>query len=372
MSIKINDNIFLTKTQFYEYIPKYRLENVIQYGIFNNNPFPVNDMWYDRCIERNLRCPMDFIELYYNNNKDDIVEVRYNKFDGPWGRLYPDLSTSVLKAPVRRTLLNGYYYDFDIKSTYLAILKNVCIKNGIRCDVLRYVEENKDDIAKDLVEYYGLSKERQGREIAKDLIYINIYNGDENDVKKVMEKYELKKEFPKLLKDFKEDMEKIKEELIKRNPELYAYVKNNFKNVKGRTFYESDSMYGRNSLNGYFISLYLQEIETQIVNKILEWIYNNTDVMKFRGRNGFMMYEYDGFHLLRENVDREFGDSKNFVKILEKKTQELTGMDLKWDSKLLNDDLIDFKGYMDIDRELLIYGIGILVIILVIYLNNNF
>lgn len=366
-------DLFLERTIFREYISKDLINKIlksgkIKYSDYNSSP---EDLWYSKLNYKNekINNPEHHLKIYLDNYDD--LKVRYKKFHHPWGRIYPELSVNILKAYIRRTLLKDDYYDFDIIGTYPKILRNICDKNGISCPVLKRVIKERDDILEYIIRECNFTNDRNGKTYAKDLIFINFYNGDEDDIRNKLNFYGINDNFvlPPVFKELKEEMDRIKVELIKRNPLLYEYCKKTFKNVYNKIFMGNKNTLGRDTLNGYFISLYLQEQELRIVDKITSWLYNNTNVMKKNGLNGYFIYEYDGFMLLKENVDREFGGPENFVRILNGKMDEY-GIGLEWENKRLDENIMELE---DIEMDygnLVILSIS-LILIYLIYIYKN-
>jgi len=365
-----NNKLFLEITSFREYVPKEIMLKILNSGKIkysNYNSFP-DDLWYSNLKYKNekINNPEHHLKTYLNNY--DNLLVKYKRFYQNWGRVYPDLSVSILKSYIRRTLLKDNYYDFDLSGTYLNILKSICEKYNIKCKILNKIIEQREDIIKYFIKECKFPSHRDGRTYAKDLIFIHLYNGDEDDTAEIKKKYKINVEFPPILRDFKNEMDEIKKELIKRNPILFDYCKKTFEKVRNKFFMNNKNTLGRNNLHGYFLSLYLQEQEVRIVNKILEWLYYNTNVMKRNGVNGYCIYEYDGFMLLRENVDKEFGCSENFVKLLNDKMKDF-GFDLNWEAKKLDENIMNLNEdiYMDYKNLFILCFSIILIYLIYIY-----
>lgn len=372
ITLQNNNKLFLETINFREYVPKNVMIKILNSGkiIYSNyNSFP-DDLWYSNLKYKNekIKDPENHLNIYFNNY--DNLLVKYKKYHENWGRVYPDLSVSILKSYIRRTLLKNDYYDFDLSGTYLNILKSICEKNGINCPILKKVINQRDDIIKYFIKECKFPNDRDGITYAKDLIFIHLYNGDEDDTAEIKKKYKINVEFPPILRDFKDEMDKIKKELIKRNPVLYDYCKKTFDNVKNKTFMNNKNTLGRGNLNGYFLSLYLQEQEVRIVDKILKWFYYNTNVMKRNGVNGYCIYEYDGFMLLRENIDKEFGGSENFVELLNRKMRDFW-LDLKWESKNLDENIMNLNENIHMNYKNLFILCFSIILIYLIYIYKN-
>jgi phage/plasmid-associated DNA primase len=81
-----------------------------------------------------------------------------------------------------------------------------------------------------------------------------------------------------------------------------------------------------------------QEYESRIVEAVLCYIINHTDLMKSAGTDiPVGTYEYDGIKLYKENVDKFEGGLDAVLTLLNEKTFELTGFRLEWSAKSLDD-----------------------------------
>jgi len=362
-------DLFLEKTRFYEYISDKLIDKIlkcnkiryIEYKKFDT------DLWYTNLKFKNIKIndPEHHLRVYRDNCFNNILETRYKKLHYPWGRLYPELSVVILKAYIRRTLVREDYYDFDLIGTHLYILKNLCCKYGIECSTLKRIILERDNIIDYLIKKYKL--EKNSKTTAKDMIFLNMYIEEESEWGQVIKmKYKIDAEYLDIFREFKREMDYIKMILIEKNPVLYEYCERTFPEIRGKTFMNTKNILGRDKLSGYFLSLYLQEQEVRIVDKIMEYLYHNTNVMKIGTKNGFCIYEYDGFMLLKKNVDREFGGPDKLVELLNRKTKEM--MDIDWICKPIDDNVIEFDDiYMDYEN--IIYVIVLVIIICLIYIK---
>ena len=73
---------------------------------------------------------------------------------------------------------------------------------------------------------------------------------------------------------------------------------------------------------GSFFALYLQEYEYRIVSKMLQYLINHTSVMNHPTKQTDLKvgsYEYDGFKVLKQNVDGYDGGLSQFLMDLNQK-----------------------------------------------------
>jgi len=354
------DKDFITSNVFYEKIPKSLLISLINSGkIKEIQNYSITDLFYMGLYDGNkkIKNKMDHLLAYNKRNIKDYVPIVFKKLlDGCWGRPFAvnGLSINCFDGYIRRSILRDDYYDFDISSSYIGILKNTCDKLGMVCPAIKYMFENKEEVRNGIMKHYGIKNDTKGIYVCKDIIYINIYNGDKEDLKWMYENYKLdsKKKLPDILVKMKEEVSKIKKELIRLNPVLWGYCRRTFPKVNGRVFFESKNTLGRDNLEGYFISLYLQEQEFRLVSGILEWLFYYTNVLRSDGQNGCFIYEFDGFHLLKERVVDEFGNVDNLVRMMNEKTKEVFDLDLKWGVKSMDEDYYDIGKFLQIDPAL--------------------
>lgn len=346
------DDNFLTKTVFYERIPK-----GILIALLNSKKIPVekylpNDLYFKKGKDLKITDTIDHIKKFCDRIINDIVEVRYSKEDiNDWGRVYPVnlISANAIPGIVKRSLMKDLYYEFDLNACYPSIVKNVCDTYNIPCPVTKEYLENKDEINKLFIDKFKF-KGDDALELSKKIIYTSFWNGDKADVDKMYEEMKLDKkiQLPDFFWKLRNEMIKIKNILKEKNPELYLFAKRNYPNLVGKRFRKSDShCFGRNSVDGYFLSLFLQEQELRIVNSITEWLYFNTNTMRYDGQNGFMQYEYDSIRLLKDSVDNEFGSGQRLAYFLRDLTYKLTGFSMKWNEKSMYKEYIDIKDEME-------------------------
>jgi hypothetical protein len=64
--------------------------------------------------------------------------VQYKKPKHKWGRVLvaSALGSTAFSKKVRNTLIEGFYYDFDLKNAQPEIIRNICLANGISCSAI--------------------------------------------------------------------------------------------------------------------------------------------------------------------------------------------------------------------------------------------
>lgn len=260
----------------------------------------------------------------YNKNLG-AVSVKYGKPRHKWGRSFPhkSLGLSTIRREVRNALIKGLYYDCDLKNAQPEIIRNLCESNNIPCPIIKRYCADRPALLEEVQTHYGVD-----RDTAKSLFIRLCFFGSfvgwtiEN---KIQNKTPL--EFITL---FERELKDIAERVKKVNPTLYETARK-----KKEDAGEADK---ENKIIGSFFALYNQEYESRIVEAVLCYLINQTDLMKFAGSNTPVgTYEYDGIKIYKANVDNYEGGLKAVLELLNEKTLELTGFKLEWTAKSLDD-----------------------------------
>ena len=266
------------------------------------------------------------IGSYYKkyNKKVGGVVAKYRMARHKWGRAFPDksLGLSALRRATRNSMIDGIYYDFDLKNAQPEIIRNLCESNSIPCPIIKRYCSDRASLLKEGQDTYQVS-----RDIAKDLFIRLCFSGSfvgwtiDN---KIQNRNPL--EFITL---FERELKDIAEKAKKANPVLYETA---------RKKKEENGENKENRIMGSFFALFNQEYEKRIVEKVLCYLINKTDLMKLEGTKLITgAYEYDGLKLLKANVDTFEGGVDGVVQLLMEKTQELTGFKLEWANKEFED-----------------------------------
>lgn len=259
----------------------------------------------------------------YNKNLG-AVSVKYGKPKHKWGRSFPykSLGLSTIRREVRNALIKGLYYDCDLKNAQPEIIRNLCDSNNIPCPIIKRYCADRPTLLLEVQNHYGVS-----RDTAKELFIRLCFFGSfigwtiEN---KIQDKAPL--EFITL---FERELKDIAERVKKVNPSLYETA---------RKKKEDAGENKENKVLGSFFALFNQEYESRIVESVLCYLINQTDLMKIAGSNTPVgTYEYDGIKILKSNVDNYEGGIDAVLELLNEKTFELTGFRLEWSAKSLDD-----------------------------------
>lgn len=255
----------------------------------------------------------------YNPSVGGMV-VKYGKPKHKWGRSFPykSLGLSTIRRVVRNTLINDIYYDFDISNAQPCIIKNLCESNNIPCPIItRYCADRKN-LMKEVADHYGVSPST-----AKALFIRLCFFG--SFIGWCIENKITNREPLEFITLFERELKDIADRVKKENPSLYETARKK-KEDKGEN--------KENKILGSFFGLYNQEYESRIVEAVLCYIINHTDLMKVNGSKIHTgAYEYDGIKLLKKNVDAYEGGLDAVVEMLNDKTLELTGFKLQWTNK---------------------------------------
>jgi phage/plasmid-associated DNA primase len=259
-----------------------------------------------------------YFKLY--NNTIGGVPVKYGKPKHKWGRAFPfkSLGLSCFRKIVRNTLINDLYYDFDLKNAQPEIIRLLCESNNIPCPIIKRYCADRASLLLEVQNHYGVDRDT-AKQLFIRLCFFGTYYGwcKEN---KITNKQPL--EFIVL---FERELKDIAEQAKKENPSLYETA---------RKKKEDSGENKENKVIGSFFGLYNQEYESRIVEAVLCYITNHTDLMKVAGTCVPVgAYEYDGIKLWKENVDMYEGGLEAVLELLNEKTVELTGFRLEWTNK---------------------------------------
>ena len=301
-----------------EVVPKSRLNAVLKSGLLLLSwGEDYNWDFHKKVIMETYENERTQIQKYYNsyNKKLGSISVKYYKPKHKWGRSFPfrQLGLSSFRKVIRNSLIQGLYYDFDIKNAQPQIIRNMCESNNIPCPIVTRYCNDRDRLLQDISTEYNVSC-NTAKELFIRLCFFGSFNGwsIENKLQG--------KHANEFIISFERELKDIALEVKKHNPSLYETA---------RKKKEDNGEQKENKVLGSFFALWSQEQEARIVESILCYLINNTDLMKVeRCPSPVGAYEYDGIKLLKENVDCYDGGVDAVVELLIEKTKELTGFDL--------------------------------------------
>jgi phage/plasmid-associated DNA primase len=327
----------------FEKIPAERIKAFLKSDLLLLTWDDMTDMTLtNRQIAENYANEKDQLFKYYKNYNPSLggVVVKYIKPKHKWGRSFPykSLGLSCFRKIVRNTLIDEIYYDFDLKNAQPEIIRLLCESNNIPCPIIKRYCADRPALLQQVQDHYGVSRDK-----AKKLFIRMCFFG--SFVGWCLENKIADKEPLEFITLFERELKDIAERAKRENPALYETA---------RKKKEDAGENKEKKVLGSFFGLYNQEYESRIVEAVLCYIINHTDLMKLAGTNTPCgAYEYDGMKLLKENVDMFEGGLNGVVELLNEKTFELTGFQLEWTTKPFEEvyDLEDWIGAVAEDEK---------------------
>lgn len=247
------------------------------------------------------------------------------------GRAYyaNNLSYCNLSREIRHTLAKNKWVDFDIDNAHPNILYQICKKMKIDKDEYKHLERyclKRENVLKKIHEYhFSDQKFRERRGDIKQLL-ISLLNNGSYDY--WLNSHELTCEPMAGLYQFRDEINNI----------INMYIKPN--NV---SIYRSIVRKKKKNPLGSLMSLFLQHHERIIVEKVIKKLIKKKVI-----KNNEVSYQYDGFMIKLFDVQR-----KNLkCKYLKKITKELTGFELNWSIKNMNEDIWEMLENIKTEKEL--------------------
>jgi phage/plasmid-associated DNA primase len=293
----------------------------------------------DKQDRKNYSNEKQQITAYLKNYNKNLgaVNVKYGKPRHKWGRSFPNksLGLTTIRRIVRNSLIDGLYYDCDLKNAQPEIIRNLCESNDIPCPYIKQYCANRPSILSDVQQFYNVSRD-QAKNLFIRLCFFGSFVGWSID-------NNLQGKAPlEFITKFERELKYIVETVKKANPTLYHTARKKKADVGEAK---------ENEVLGSFFALYNQEYESRIIEAVLCYLMNKTDLMKVAGSNiSAGTYEYDGIKLLKANVDSFEGGIEAVITILKEKTFELTGFRLEWSAKSL-DEKYDLDEWIDAVAE---------------------
>jgi len=271
---------------------------------------------------------------YKNNYKPKLggITVKYNKAKHKWGRVFPmkSLGLTSLSRKTRNTFIEGLYYDFDLKNAQPRVIQVICKSNNIDCPLIDKYCAERDSILEEIASEYSVSKGIAKRLMLR-LCFFGTFRGWCFDNK-------IEGKFPtSFIIRFEKELRDIADKTKSVNSILYETCRK-LKEAKKEKNYI-----------GSFYAQYLQEYETRIVESVTKYLMEETGIMnhpKVKTDVKVGVYEFDGVKLLKSNVDKFIGGRTAVLELMNQKTLELTGFDLLFEEKEI-EDYWDIKEWLD-------------------------
>ena len=248
------------------------------------------------------------LEAMAKRIRNDKLQVSYKKAGNNYGRTYASkaLSLGSLRKPIRHTLCHDIYTDIDIENCHPQLLKQVCEANGIQCKFLTVYVENRPAILAQVQAYYNVSRD-DAKNLFIRLAYFGSFNNWIDDVKAES------KPPLEFITSYINELKIIGQHVINANSDLHkAVLKEKKRNVNAST-----------------VSLFLQEIERQMLELIYEYLSNNKFI---QNRNCVLCY--DGIMIESKFYKPEILDE------LHDHVLNVSGFDLKFTTKDMNEIIV--------------------------------
>lgn len=290
--------------------------------------------WFVNELRRAFQNEKKQISLYaaaFDPRADGVVVV-YNNAKHKYGRtsVKGSLGFTNFRRPVRHTVAD-HYYDFDLVNCQPACLLYLLEKNQATVPgVLRAYVNDRDGIISMHMEAWSIKQEDKWlvKQLFIRLFFMGGYDKYREDMREY--NYNLPVHPTGFVTSLQRALLDVAQVLRQQNPTLFKIAQNKRK--------EANNGGGENGSLKTFMALYLQTVERNIVEFVMESVCGGTDLMRRKEYPGFLYtsYEYDGFKLLRENVDAYPGGKEEVCRLLELITME-SGMPLKWKVKEMDE-----------------------------------
>ena len=265
-----------------------------------------------------------------------FVAVDYTRGKKKLGRVNPakSLGMTAIRRITRNTFMRNTYYDIDMDNCHPVILRGILQNNlptgkKIELEFPHLVEycDNRDKVIKDVMRGYSCDKKR-----AKNAFISLMYNGSVASWKHgagvplqgtcpVIESF---------LDKFHEEVQKITDLFITKNPELYKHHTD--------TYRKDPKNKDKKNERGSFLSTIAQDYEMKIIDHLLTYVMLRTNLTKIEGHpdKHILTYTYDGFMLLKERVDA-YGGLTAFLEDLTQRAFDYCGIEINFSAKDMND-----------------------------------
>ena len=270
-TLALSVDLFIQDKPLYEYADKVRVRaaRIAPEVACDEDPGMHKNTWKDK---------KKLLRLYEDARDDNgFVEVTLRRSaNKSYGRVYPKggLGFCILKRPVRHAIMGGLYTDFDLRNCHVAIFHDTLSRNypADNWSALKRILDEREE----LNDFYMKDK----------AFWPSLLYGKKDDVPG--DAFFKKQLLPAISKGVK----RIRED----NPELYKAA--------------CDSKEDPKNPYGTFLYAYLSEVETRVISEIIQHLSVSTDVLEYGDKKPVCAYEYDGFKLLTEAVERYGGEAR--------------------------------------------------------------
>ena len=266
-----------------------------------------------------------------------LVAVDYTRGKKKLGRVNPakSLGMTAIRRITRNTFMRNTYYDIDMDNCHPVILRGI-LQNALPAGKFIDLEypcldeycEDRGSIIASVMRAYNCNRKR-----AKNAFITLMYNGSVASWKRGNGTDSLQGTDPEVesfLDKFHEEVQKITDLFIAKNPELYKHHADAYrKDPKNKD---------KKNERGSFLSTITQDYEMKIIDHLLTYIMLRTNLTKIEGHpdKHILTYTYDGFMLLKELVDANGGLSA-LLEDLTQRTFDFCGIEINFSAKDMND-----------------------------------
>ena len=282
---------------------------------------------------------IDYIANY--KKKLNLVAIDYTRGRKKLGRVNPvkSLGMTTIRRVTRNTFMRQNYYDIDIDNCHPVVLHGI-LQNTLPEDKKIELEypnlteycENRSAVIADVMKAYECDRRR-----AKNAFISLMYGGTIASWKRgdplkgdgevtgtdpVVESF---------LDKFHSEINNVITLFIDNNKDLYARERD--------TYRKDPDNKGKTNERGSFFSTIMQDFEIKIIDHLLEYVMDKTELSCVEGNpdKHIISYSYDGFMLLKERVDSNGGLSA-LLENLEQLTFNFCGVEVKFSGKDMNDE----------------------------------
>lgn len=304
----------------------------------------VNDTILLKLIHSDLlkkKCTSPMAKNIYETEKDQLLKyhtlvknsfayIKYKKIKNmPYGRVQPDngLGLINIRREIRQTLTKGTYIDIDITNCHPVIMYNLCIANGWVCTELENYINNREQCLQTVMHNVKCSRDDAKRLYIR-LMYFGSFKLWYNEIQKEKNPDYVDEGLsdPQCIKKFKDEIQKIGNNIYNMNPHLVSSVE---KNKEDKNIHEYNKV-------GTVVSFYFQEIENRILEECIKYCYENIcqDDIYILCYDGFMIpaeiYKPDILRIFEKIINEKFGlvleftdkpMDKDYLEILDKHLQ---------------------------------------------------
>jgi len=262
---------------------------------------------------------IDQLKAYNNqyNSKNKLFEVVYKKSSNhKYGRVFPvkALGFTSFSRKIRNTLMYENYIDIDLKNAQIEIIYNIAKSNNINLKYIKKYCEKRDEILQNVMTEYSVNK-KQAKELFLTLGFFGSFDSwkEHNKIKNTNS--------IKFIDKYIDDIKTFYKAIKKENEKLYETAKKQ----------------KPSNIKGSFLSLYLQEWETRIIDTVIYYLYHKTSILDYNEKK-VLTYEFDGIKLLKSSVNK-YGLDK-LISDIEKVIYDELGFIMKFEEKPIDDFVI--------------------------------